>query len=191
MSKHRDYVITHQKVLNRNELIALKRVCDRTFPLLKDRRNAFIITLALECGLRASEVLGLTVKDFDPSEATIFIRSYKGSNARQLPIRPSLARSLQKYVLEHSGKDLWHQLDESAPIFDITYPRLHQLWCYYTPNKDKTFHSLRHTFAVQMYMRTQDIKAVQLALGHRKIDNTMVYVDFVYTQTKMRKLMGA
>lgn len=124
-------------------------------------------------------------------ESTVYIRSYKGSNARQLPIKPSVARMLKKFVLGHFKKDLWSQLDPEASIFDITYPRLYQIWNWYTPNKDKTLHSLRHTFAVNMYMRTQDVMAVKLALGHRKIDNTMVYVDFVYTQTKMRKLMGA
>jgi integrase/recombinase XerC len=191
MSKNRDYIITHQKVLNKNELVALKRVCERHFPLIKDRRNAYIIILALECGLRASEVLGLTVHDFDPDEATIFIKSFKGSNARQLPIRPSLAREIKKYTLESNEKDGWHQLPKSLKLFDIAYHRLYQIWNYYTPNRDKTFHSLRHTFAVQMYTRTKDLKAVQLALGHRKIDNTMVYVDFVYNQTIMRKLMKA
>lgn len=189
MAKNPDYIITHQKVLNKNEQTSLKRVCERHFSLIKDRRNALIITLALECGLRASEVLGLTVRDFDPEEATVFIKSFKRSNARQLPIRPALARSIKKYMLETHEKDLWSQIDRDAKLFDIAYNRLHQIWVYYTPNKDKTFHSLRHTFAVKMYMKTKDIKAVQLALGHRKIDNTMVYVDFVYNQTIMRKLM--
>lgn len=188
-STHRDYIITHQKVLNKTELQNLKRVCTRHFALIKDRRNAIIITLALECGLRASEVLGLTVSDFDPVDQSVLIKSYKGSNARQLPIRPGLARDLQKYILEENKKDKWHQLPADMKLFDITYPRLNQIWNYYTPNADKTFHSLRHTFAVQFYMRTKDIKAVQLALGHRQIQNTMVYVDFVYNQTIMRKLM--
>lgn len=188
-SKNRDYIITHQKVLNRVEHDNLRKLCTRHFPLDKDRRNALLITLALDCGLRASEVLGLRVQDFDPVEQTVFIRSYKGSNARELPVKPSMARALKKYVLEANKINEWHQLDPNMIIFDITYPRLHQLWTWYTPNKDKTFHSLRHTFAVRLYLKTKDIKAVQLALGHRRIDNTMVYVDFVYNQTILRKMM--
>jgi integrase len=188
-SINRDYIITHQKVLNRAELASLKRVCLRHFTLDKDRRNALLIILVLECGLRASEVLGLTVGDFDPLEGTVLISSKKGSNARELPIRALLARQLKKYVLDSHKKDHWHQIDPKALIFDISYIRLYQIWKYYTPNKDKTFHSLRHTFAVQFYLKTKDIKAVQLALGHRRIDNTMVYVDFVYNQTILRKLM--
>ena len=185
------YLITHQKVLNRTEVLALRASLTRSYSLAKDCRNALIITVILDCGLRSCEALGLRVKDLDVEESTVYIRSYKGSNARELPIKPSVARMLKKFILGHFKKDLWSQLDAEALVFDITYDRLYQIWQWYTPNKDKTFHSLRHTFAVAMYQRTQDVMAVKLALGHRKIDNTMVYVDFVYTQTKMRKLIRA
>ncbi len=190
-SGNQNYLITHQKVLNKSEVASLRACLKRSYSLAKDCRNALIVTIALDCGLRACEVLGLTVRDFDPDESTVFIRSHKGSNARQLPIKPMVAKLLKKFILGHFKKDLWGQLDPDAKIFDITYPRLYQIWQWYTPNKNKSFHSLRHTFAVAMYQRTQDIMGVKLALGHRKIDNTMVYVDFVYTQTKMRRLMGA
>jgi integrase len=36
-------------------------------------------------------------------------------------------------------------------------------------------HSLRHTFAMQLYSKTADVLLVQAALGHRAISSTMVY----------------
>src|SRR5688572_3590010 len=36
-------------------------------------------------------------------------------------------------------------------------------------------HSCRHTFAMQLYSKTNDVLLVQAALGHRAISSTLVY----------------
>jgi integrase/recombinase XerC len=53
----------------------------------------------------------------------------------------------------------------------------------------KKFHSLRHTFAIELYQKTKDLRLVQVALGHRNITNTMIYADYVYSQQELRKLI--
>jgi integrase len=73
-------------------------------------------------------------------------------------------------------------------LFPITYNRLRQIWDLYRPVQKK-FHSLRHTFAIQLYKKTKDIRLVQVALGHRNVMNTMIYADYVYSQTELRKLI--
>jgi len=42
----------------------------------------------------------------------------------------------------------------------------------------KTFHSLRHTYALRTLLRTNNIALVQKALGHADISATMIYLDF-------------
>ncbi|MBT7616890.1 MAG: tyrosine-type recombinase/integrase [Calditrichaeota bacterium] len=42
----------------------------------------------------------------------------------------------------------------------------------------KTFHSLRHTYALRMLMKTDNIYYVQQMLGHQNIETTMIYTQF-------------
>lgn len=190
LKKQKDYVITPAKVLSRTELESTRRLCQRYLNIEREARNALIILLALECGLRASEVLGITVGDFDEAGKTVFIRSLKGSMPRVLPIRKTLADSIRQMVLSNNPNACeLSMIDKDSLVFDISYSRLEQVWRMMRPSPTKTFHSLRHTFAVQTYLRTRDIKLVQTALGHKNIDNTMVYVNFVYANSSLRKAL--
>jgi integrase/recombinase XerC len=198
-AKSRDYVITHQKVLSPEESAHLVGLCTRLSkrspfapPDPRDPhvlRNCLMLMLALECGLRAHEVLDLEVRDINVEVGSLYIRSQKHSNARELPIKPTRARQLRRYVLDAFNVDEWHQLDPNARVFNITYSTLREIWIMYRPHPAKKLHSLRHTFAVNLYLKTKDILVVKLALGHRCIDNTMVYVDFCYSQTILRQMM--
>ena len=42
-------------------------------------------------------------------------------------------------------------------------------------NKSLSIHSLRHTFASTLYEKSNNLLAVQQALGHRSITSTMIY----------------
>jgi site-specific recombinase XerD len=44
--------------------------------------------------------------------------------------------------------------------------------------KGKTFHSLRHTFALRTLLQTNSIALVREALGHTDISTTMIYTNF-------------
>lgn len=187
--RNSNYIITPAKVLSDTELASLKALCNRYLDLKRERRNASIILLTLECGLRASEVLGLTLDDVDFSQKTVYIRSLKGSNARLLPARPSLLKAIQANLREDLNTDDLGRLPGETKLFDISYTRLEQIWRMMRPHPKKTLHCLRHTFAVTTFLRTRDIKLVQMALGHRMLQNTMVYVDFIYTQSTMRKAL--
>ncbi len=144
----------------------------------KDFRNTALIWTALQTGSRAQEILNLTKDDLNPQEQSIFIRGLKGSNDRELPLASWHYLKLAKLANQ----------DPDGKIFPISYNRLYQIWDLYRPTH-KSFHSLRHTFAVRLYKRTKDIRLVQVALGHRNITNTMIYAEYVYSQEELRKLI--
>ena len=143
-----------------------------------DPRNVSLLRLALETGARATELLNLESRDLNSYDKTVFIRGIKGSNDREIPLRMDLYSSIERLSKESSSKRL----------FPISYNRLRQIWDIYRP-ASKTFHSLRHTFAIQLYKKTRDIRLVQVALGHRNITNTMIYADYVYSQQELRQLI--
>lgn len=170
------YTLNKNKYLADFEVERLEHIL-RSFQQ-KDLRNAALIELALRTGARASELLLIMGQDLDHSQETVLLKGIKGSNDRELPIPTSLFKRISG--LSHSPND---------PLFPISYNRLRQIWDLYRP-VEKTFHSLRHTFAIRLYKKTKDIRLVQFALGHRNIANTMIYADYVYSQQELKKLLS-
>lgn len=144
----------------------------------KSPRDCLLLWTALKTGARAQEILNLRKVDLNPYDQSVFIAGIKGSNDRELPLKQDLFVRLQRLAEAQDG----------ARLFDISYPRLWQIWEFYRP-VHKKFHSLRHTFAIELYQKTKDIRLVQVALGHRNITNTMVYADYVYSMTELRRLI--
>lgn len=175
----RKYSLNSNKFLSTDEFDHLNRLCRKNL-VGSSQRDALILLIAMNTGARASELLNIKRSDFH--KKSIFIRGIKGSNDREIPIPDFLHRQIDWY-LKHN-KDIG--FDDR--IFNISYIRLYQIWRNYRPCQKK-FHALRHTFAVEIYMKTRDMKLVQLCLGHKSILNTMIYVDFVYAQEEMRKIL--
>lgn len=145
---------------------------------LKDPRNCLLISVALRTGARAQEVLNIQRSDLNTYDESIYIRGLKNSNDREIPIHSQVFERLHRFAEKEGG----------TKVFDISYNRLYQVWEMYRP-VPKKFHSLRHTFAIELYQKTKDIRLVQVALGHRNIANTMVYANYVYSQQELRKLI--
>lgn len=144
----------------------------------RDPRNCLMFWVALHTGGRAQEVLNLQKIDLNTYDESVFIRGLKGSNDREIPLPPALFDRLHRFAEKQSG----------TKLFDVSYTRLYQIWEMYRP-VPKKFHSLRHTFAIELYKKTRDLRLVQVALGHRNIANTMVYADYVYSQQELRRLI--
>ena len=143
----------------------------------KDARNCALIELALRTGARATELLMIRAQDLDDSQETVFLHGLKGSSDRELPLQSALFKRVRSLS------------PSNGLVFPISYNRLRQIWELYRP-VNKTFHSLRHTFAIRLYKKTKDIRLVQFALGHRNIANTMIYAEYVYTQQELKKILS-
>lgn len=171
------YSINSNKFLNQAEIAEL----DGTLAM-KECRDSILIELARRTGARASELLNLKKGDIIESSKSVQIIGLKGSNDRLIPVSKMFSK-LKAYVETVDG-DL---------VFPITYRRLAQVWDLYKPS-NKSFKALRHTFAIELFTKTDNIILVQLALGHKDIRNTMVYMQYVYSAKKMRQVevvMGA
>lgn len=175
-SVYMSYSINAQKFLNDAELNTLTSALEKYGP--EDERNYLLLQLLLKTGARAQEALNVLTSDLDDSSKTVLIRGIKGSADREIPLTPKLYAQLKKHA---AGRD-------QMPLFNISYSRLRQVWDMYKPSK-KSLHSLRHTFAINLFKKTKDIRLVQVALGHKSINNTLVYSAYVYEKDEMRKLL--
>jgi integrase len=169
-------VITRAKYLDDNEQQALIQLLRK-----HSSRDSTMLLLLLHTGARATELLNCRQSDL--SNGALLIRGIKGSRDREIP----LPTWLYQLAIQNAANGAPGASD--AKLFNISYPRLYQIWCYWRPCKKK-LHSLRHTFAINLYQKTKDINFVQRALGHKSILNTMVYQEFLYTQEHWRKAFG-
>lgn len=172
MSKTPRYALNKNKYLLPFEVERLRHIV--TSFRGSDPRNCLLIELALATGARATELLRIEQIDLSAGDETVFIKGIKGSNDREIPLKRDLFQRLQQLPTKR--------------LFPITYPRLYQIWDFYRP-VPKKFHSLRHTFAIELYTRTKDIRLLQVALGHRNITNTMIYADYLYSKQELRRLI--
>jgi integrase/recombinase XerC len=171
------YALNKNKYLLEPEVERLELVLNKDF--VNEPRDSLMVLLALRTGARATELLGLRHADINTYDGTVFIRGIKGSNDRELPLHPALFERLVSYS---------QSVNRNEDLFSIGYHRLRQIWDWYRP-VPKKFHSLRHTFAIRLYRKTKDLRLVQVALGHRNINNTMIYADYVYSQQELKKLI--
>jgi integrase len=170
------YSLNKNKYLLPPEVERLKKII--TDYQETDTRNCLLINLGLRTGARAQELLNLTMGDLNAYDETVYIRGLKNSNDREIPLHSDFFKRLHRFAATQDGRKL----------FGISYDRLYQVWQHYRP-VPKKFHSLRHTFAIELYQKTKDLRLVQVALGHRNITNTMIYADYVYSQQELRKLI--
>lgn len=167
--------ISEKKYLSKKELVEL----EKTFFIRT--RDTLLIKILLETGARQKEILNVTVNDVDIHDGTIYIKGLKGSKDRRLPLEKDTFLRLKSYI------------EESKPecfLFDITPRRARQIWQKCRPvGCEKSLHSLRHTFAINLYKKQRDLRLVQFALGHADINSTMVYASYVYRVQELKKLL--
>lgn len=145
-------------------------------------------------GLRASEVQLLKLENYKPTTKELFIKRLKGSNNTTIRItKTEYIRLINNYIKEYSGDDLnkinnnsdylfkgqnWKPLDLEAIRFLFKeYSKLAGL-----PKEKQHPHILKHTIAVHLAENGADIKDLQYYLGHKNINNTIIYFQYTTKQ---------
>lgn len=79
-----------------DELRRLLKACDGAD--LRDKRDKAMVVLFAETGLRASELLGLTIADIDLPTCTAHVVRGKGGKGRRVKFSASCAATLDRYL---------------------------------------------------------------------------------------------
>lgn len=134
--------------------------------------------IAYHRGLRASEVGLLDLADYQASSGRLYVKRRKGSNAGQFRLTRLEEISLRAWIRERGTAP--------GPLFPsrqrgrITRQRLDQLMRRYgelaaIPPEKRHMHALKHSCGTHLLEMGEDITTVQDHLGHRNIQNTMIY----------------
>ena len=149
----------------------------RAVGILKHRA---VLMTCYGAGLRIAEAVSLKPADIDSSRMLIRVEQGKGAKDRYVPRAPRLLTVLREY---------WRRLRPAGPwLFPAIKPYKHispatmQQVCREAAqlagiDKRVTAHTLRHSFATHLLDNGQDIRVIQVLLGHRRIDTTARYTQ--------------
>lgn len=149
-------------------------------------RDRLIFELLYGCGLRAAELVGLNLEDFDWTDRWVRVRG-KGRKERQVPFGARAAEALEKYLQaraswggqalllnQRGGRLTVRSVERIVKRYAVLFsgdPSLHP-------------HSFRHAYATHLLSDGADLRAIQELLGHASLSTTQKY-----TQLSLKELM--
>jgi integrase/recombinase XerD len=168
------------QVLTRDEVAKLLAAPHGTSPAaLRDRA---LLELMYACGLRASEAIGLELRDVDLEHALLRARG-KGSKERIVPVGREAITATAAWL--RRGRPQFVGLAPETHLFvnqrgaGLTRQGLYKIVQRHAravglENKMSP-HTLRHTFATHLLAGGCDLRALQEMLGHADIATTQIY----------------
>ncbi len=149
------------------------------------RRDYALLLLAVQTGLRASELTGLKCGDLHLATGAHVSCHGKGRKDRVTPLTSGTVTTLNSWLSERAGQP-------ASPLFPASRGRAlsrdaleHRLNKYLTiatkdcpslTEKKVTLHVLRHTAAMRLLHAGVDTSVIALWLGHESVETTQIYL---------------
>ncbi|MDY0019322.1 MAG: site-specific tyrosine recombinase XerD [Anaerolineae bacterium] len=149
-----------------------------------ETRDRALLELMYATGLRATEVVTLTLQDVNTKEGTVRCTG-KGNKERLIPLYETACKALQVYIqearpflLRDPGKGSLFLNRGGRPLTRQGIWFIIQHYAKKVGLEDRvTPHTLRHTFATHLLTGGAELREVQQFLGHASITTTQIYTE--------------
>jgi site-specific recombinase XerD len=185
MAKMRPVRVAHTLpvILSREEV-------SRLIDSARNLKHRTALSVAYGAGLRVSEVIALKVSDIDSTRMVLRIEQGKGRKDRYALLPPILLERLRTWwrAARAQGKILpggwlFPGLEPMDPLSTRQLNRaVHEAAAAAHIDKRVSMHTLRHCFATHLLEQKLDIRRIQVLLGHKKLETTVLYAQ-VATET--------
>lgn len=155
------------------------------------RRDHTMLVVAVQTGLRISELIALTRNDVHLGVGAYVRCTGKGRKERATPLTALTIRVLRSWLAEPAGSPadplfptrtgnrmsrdaIEHRLARHLGVATTSCPSLR--------DKHVTMHTLRHTAAMRLLHAGVDVAVIALWLGHEQIATTDIYLHADMTQ---------
>lgn len=178
------------KALREEEVARIVEAASGSSPA--ELRDRVILELLYGAGLRVSELTGLDVDDVDLDARTVRCLG-KGDKERVVPIGAAAVTAVRRYTAEGRPAFVPTRRTEAALLLSARGQRLSRQSAWVCvkryasrvyPNRRVYPHVLRHSFATHLVARGADVRVVQEALGHARLQTTQVYT--LVTRQKLK-----
>ena len=149
-----------------------------------------VLDVALQTGLRASEIVRLKVGDFDPRHQSLRVWRHKRRKQGQetMAVGKSLSKHLRDFIAWK--RSAGQGTDKDDPLFvgkrgPLTKRGLQQVWTMAIAKAglpaELSIHCARHTMAVHLLRKSGNLRMVQKQLGHGSPSTTAnMYADISF-----------
>jgi site-specific recombinase XerD len=143
------------------------------------------LSIAYGAGLRASEVVHLKVSDIDSQRMVIRVEQGKGKKDRYAMLSPTLLELLRAWYRHARSQRMilpggW-LFPGQNPVNPLSTRQLNRAFHLTLEaagiDKRVSLHSLRHAFATHLLEQNEDIRVIQVLLGHKKLETTARYAQ--------------
>ena len=148
-------------------------------------RELALFNLGIDSKLRGCDLVSLQVRDIchgDQVASRAMVMQHKTQRPVQFEITPATRDAVQKWIklaaLKSDGFLFPSRLHASPHLGTRQYARILEGWVEELglDPADYGTHSMRRTKATLIYRRTKNLRAVQLLLGHSKLESTVRYL---------------
>ena len=149
----------------------------RLIAAARNLKHQIALSVAYGAGLRANEVVSLRITDVDSQRMTLRVQEGKGGKDRYAMLSPLMLGRLRTWyrIARTQGKMLeggW-LFPGLNPVRPLTTRQLnravHAAALAAGITKRVTTHTLRHAFATHLLEQGEDIRVIQVLLGHKKL----------------------
>jgi len=154
------------------------------------------LSVGYGAGLRASEITHLKVTDIDSDRMILRVEQGKGGRDRHAMLSPELLTILRTWY--RAGQDERKMLPGGwlfpgqNPVNPLSTRQLgrafHRARDAAGITKKVSLHALRHAFATHLVEQHEDIRVIQVLLGHRKLESTARYSQVA--TNRLREVKG-
>ena len=170
--------------------------------LVKAVDHRVALTTIYSCGLRLGEALNLEVGDIDSKRMCLHIRGGKGNRDRYVPLPERTLQRLREVWRTHrhprwlfpaKGKSGLGAPTAKQPMCRTTLQGAFRLALKASGIKKRVhIHSLRHSYATHLLEAGENLRQLQVNLGHQSPIATAIYTHLTsLSQTQHQKRLNA
>ena len=152
-------------------------------------RDRTMLEVLYACGLRISELVGLSINDVNRRQGWVRVRG-NGDKERLVPMGEAALGWLDRYLEEawpdlSGGDDVLFPSNRRRRMTRQTF--WHAIKRYALKagiGANVSPHTLRHAFATHLVDNGADLRAVQMMLGHSDLSTTQIYTHVAQQRLK-------
>jgi site-specific recombinase XerD len=167
---------SEMQFLTRGELKAL---LDRL--KMKSQRDYAMVLLAYRHGMRASEVCNITMQNLDLEAGNIRCQRGKGSISNWQQLASDEIKAVKTWLRKRPkvDADCLFVSNRGTPMSRCQFFRLFKDHAHAVgiPEEKQHPHVLKHSLGTHLANAGMPVQVIQARLGHRNIQNTMVYLQ--------------
>jgi site-specific recombinase XerD len=187
--------MSHVRVARTLPVVLSREEAGRLIESARTLKHRTALSVAYGAGLRVSEVIALKVGDVDSQRMLLRIEKGKGQKDRYALLPPILLERLRSWwrYAQAEGKVLpgGYLFPGLDPMNSLSTRQLnravHEAAAAAHIDRRVTMHTLRHSFATHLLEQGENIRTIQVLLGHKKLETTALYTH-VATETLSKVL---